>query len=249
MRGKFHLHHAAMSAMGDLTYEGRDLEVLADMPNYYAWIMDRFGPHVRGRVIEYGSGTGTVSARLLPLADTLTLVEPSPNLVASLRTRFAGQPRVDIRAEMLESHVKQVPAGAAETIVMVNVLEHVEDDEDALSNLLRALTPGGKLLIFVPALQFLMSRLDLLHGHFRRYHRPDLVGKVSRAGGQVEICRYFDLPGVAPWLVLNKLMGSTTFNPALVRFNDRAVVPLARKMEEYLNPPFGKNLILVARRS
>jgi SAM-dependent methyltransferase len=230
MRGKFHLHHAAMSAMGDLTYEGRDLEVLADMPNYYAWIMDRFGPHVRGRVIEYGSGTGTVSARLLPLADTLTLVEPSPNLVASLRTRFAGQPR-------------------AETIVMVNVLEHVEDDEDALSNLLRALTPGGKLLIFVPALQFLMSRLDLLHGHFRRYHRPDLVGKVSRAGGQVEICRYFDLPGVAPWLVLNKLMGSTTFNPALVRFNDRAMVPLARKMEEYLNPPFGKNLILVARRS
>lgn len=237
-----------MTAATPSTYEGRDLEVLGDMPNYYSWIMHHFRPHVRGRVIEYGSGTGTVSAQLLPHANALTLVEPSPNLVAALRARFAGDSKVTISAETLEHHVAGVPASAAETIVMVNVLEHIEDDQAALSSLLRALSPGGKLLIFVPALQTLMSRLDRLHGHFRRYHRPDLTGKVVRAGGEVEVCRYFDMPGVAPWFLLNTLMGSTTFSPSLVRINDRFVVPIARTMERYLSPPFGKNLILVARR-
>jgi SAM-dependent methyltransferase len=233
--------------MATVTYEGRDLEVLADMPNYYAWIMDHFGPRVRGRVIEYGAGRGTVSEHLWPLAETLTLVEPSPNLAEHLRERFAGQSAVTVRAETLEQHIDSVLPGTVDTIVMVNILEHVEHDEEALAKLLRALAPGGALLIFVPALQFLMAPLDRIHGHFRRYHRPDLTAKVAAAGGKVEFCRYFDFPGVAPWLLLNKMLGSTTFNPALVKIYDRGVVPMARRLESYVPPPFGKNLILLAR--
>jgi SAM-dependent methyltransferase len=235
------------NTMATVTYEGRDLEVLADMPNYYAWIMDYFGPLVRGRVVEYGAGRGTVSERLLPLADMLTLVEPSPNLAEHLQERFAGQQAVTVQSAMLEQHVDSVPPGTVDTIVMVNILEHVERDEQALAKLLRALAPGGALLIFVPALQFLMAPLDRMHGHFRRYHRPDLTAKVAAAGGKVEFCRYFDFPGVAPWLLLNKVLGSTTFNPALVKIYDRGVVPLARQFESFVPPPFGKNLILAAR--
>ena len=58
-----------------VTYEGSDLEALADMPNYYTWIMETFGPFVRGDVVEYGAGIGTVSSRLAPLATSLTLVD------------------------------------------------------------------------------------------------------------------------------------------------------------------------------
>ena len=103
------------------------------------------------------------------------------------------------------------------------------------------------LLIFVPALEALMSELDRLHGHFRRYHKPELTEKVTSAGGNILACRYFDLAGVLPWLLLNKIMGITTFNPSLVRLNDRVVVPLSRILET-IPPPFGKNLILAARK-
>jgi SAM-dependent methyltransferase len=234
--------------MTDPFYEGRDLEILADMPNYYDWIMDALSPYVRGHVIEYGAGAGTVSARLAPLADKLTLVELSANLIAPLSARFGNNPKVSVVRESLEEHSGHLAAETADTVVMVNVLEHIEDDRDALTHLLRILRPGGHLLLFVPALQGLMSKLDLMHGHFRRYHRPDLIAKVEEAGGEVVLARYFDCIGVIPWLVLNKLMGSTTFNPLLVSMNDKFVVPASRMFERVISPPFGKNLILAMRK-
>jgi SAM-dependent methyltransferase len=232
--------------MSDLHYEGRDLEALANMPTYYSWIMNTFAPHVSGHVVEYGAGVGTVSSCLVPFSAKLTLVEPSPNLVRVLRRRFQALPQVEVVDASLEEHAIRVSNDAVDTIALVNVLEHVEDDRGALRQLLRALKPGGKLLLFVPAMPFLMSKLDKMVGHFRRYHKADLVAKVCAAGGEIASCRYFDLIGVVPWLVLNRLLGSTSFNPALVTLNDRFVVPVSRTIERFGDPPFGKNLILVA---
>jgi SAM-dependent methyltransferase len=232
--------------MTDVFYEGRDLEVLADMPNYYDWIMETFKPYVRGRVIEYGAGAGTVSARLAPLADKLTLVELSANLVGTLQSRFCADPKVDVISESVEEHAARLEAETVDTVVMVNVLEHIEDDRESLRQLLRILRPGGHLLLFVPALQILMSKLDLMHGHFRRYHRDELFSKVATAGGEVKLCRYFDFAGVVPWLILNKLLGSTAFNPRLVDINDKFAVPVSRLVERVVSLPWGKNVILVA---
>src|SRR5262249_31903512 len=90
--------------MSEIFYEGRDLEVLADMPNYYDWIMASFAPYVRGNVVEYGAGTGTVSSRLRPLAERLTLVELSANLIEKLRSRFGNDESVSVVGERLENH-------------------------------------------------------------------------------------------------------------------------------------------------
>ena len=80
--------------MTTTSYEGSGLEALADMPNYYSWIMETFTPFVRDNVVEYGPGVGTVSARLEPLSATLTLAEPSSNLTAQLRERFDGNEKI-----------------------------------------------------------------------------------------------------------------------------------------------------------
>jgi SAM-dependent methyltransferase len=232
--------------MTNILYEGRDLEALANMPNYYSWIMDTFAPHITGHVIEYGAGAGTVSSCLVPFATKLTLIEPSPNLAGILRRRFGPLPQVEVIDASLEQHSLHLRNNSVDTIVLVNVLEHIEDDHAALTQLIGALKPGGRLLLFVPALQLLMSKLDKMVGHFRRYHKAELAHKVQAAGGDITLCRYFDLIGVAPWLVLNRLLGSTSFNPAFVAINDRFVVPVSRTIERIGNPPFGKNLILVA---
>jgi len=225
-----------------------ELEILANMPNYYGWIMETFLPHVRGHVIEYGAGTGTISQRLAPLADRLTLVEPSVNLFAPLRARFRAEPKVKVVCMSLEMHAARLGVASVDTVVMVNVLEHIEHDRQALTKLFSILRPGGHLLVFVPALQGLMSTIDVMFGHFRRYHRNDLIEKAADAGGEVLLCRYFDFLGILPWFVLNKLMGCTTFSPAVVAVNDTFVVPISRAAERVIAPPWGKNLILVARR-
>lgn len=225
-----------------------ELEILATMPNYYSWIMDTFAPFVCGHVIEYGAGMGTISQRIAPLAKRLTLVEPLPDLVQVLRTKFRDNSNVEVVGEDLKQHAERISAATFDTVVLVNVLEHIDDDHHALALLFRILRPGGRLLVFVPALPGLMSKLDLMFGHFRRYQRADLVEKVAKAGGDTEICRYFDFIGVLPWFFLNKLMGATTFNPNLISIHDRFVVPLSRAVERVIPPPIGKNVILVAQK-
>ena len=219
------------------------------MTYYYAWIMDYFAPFVHGAMVEYGAGNGNLSTRLRPLAASLDLVEPSPRLIPLLRERFHGDAAVAVHDTNIETHVAATPAGAYDCAVLVNVLEHIADDAGALRDLFRVLKPGGTLLLFVPALPFLFSRLDAFYGHFRRYRRDPLARLVADAGFEVCSARYLDLLGVAPWWLLNTLGGAVTFNPTLIRLYDRVGVPLTRAIERLFKaPPFGKNVILVARK-
>src|SRR5690348_8731285 len=95
-----------------------ELELLSGMPNYYDWIMETFTPFVRGRVVEYGAGTGTISERLAPLAERLTLVELSSDLAATLRTRFADQAKVEVVSSSLEDHCAGIGDSTVDTVVM-----------------------------------------------------------------------------------------------------------------------------------
>ncbi len=225
-----------------------ELEVMAGTTNYYDWIMETLAPFVHGHVVEFGAGTGTISERLVPLLDKLTLVEPSGEFAANLRSKFSGESRIEVVDRSLEDYCASIADGTVDAVVMVNVLEHIEDDRRALAQMLRILRPGGSLLLFVPALQGLMSKMDLMFGHFRRYGRSELEHKVMEGNVEIVLCRYFDFFGTFPWFLLNKMMGATTFNPRLVRINDKFVVPLARAVERVVSPPFGKNVILVARK-
>lgn len=146
-------------SLSDTTYVGRDLETLSGMTHYYNWIVEYFAPHIRGHMIEFGPGNGTVSALLRPIVEKADLVEPSPNLVAILRDKFSGDIAVTIKSELLESHIASSAGDAYDCVVMVNVLEHIADDMTALREAHRVLRPNGKLLLFVPALPFLFSRL------------------------------------------------------------------------------------------
>ncbi|MBI2236357.1 MAG: class I SAM-dependent methyltransferase [Magnetospirillum sp.] len=233
---------------GDVSYDGRDLEVLADMPRYHRWIVDRFAGYLRGHIIEYGPGCGSISRLLLPYAERLDLVEPSANLTGLLHAKFADQGKVRIHGQMLEQHLVDLPDASVDTFVLVNVLEHVENDVAAMANLFRKLKPGGHAVIFVPAMKFLMSELDRVHGHYRRYHRGELLEMAKRAGFTVRLSQYMDVVGVVTWYLVNTLGGRTDFNPELVRVYDRWIQPVTAAIERVFHPPLGKNVILVAQR-
>ena len=185
-----------MTTDTEFFYEGRDLEALSDMPRYYQWITAHFSPYLRGDVVEIGAGIGTISKMLLPAVASLDLVEPSANLVGRLNDTFNAEPRIRIFGASLTDYVRGQPTDSRDAVIMVNVLEHIEDDIDALRSIVSLLRPGGHLLLFVPAMPFLYSDLDRLLGHYRRYTRPRLKGVLSETEFDVVRIRYFDLLGM-----------------------------------------------------
>ena len=233
-------------------YEGQDLEALTDLPAYQDWILHRFRPHLKGKVVEIGAGLGNVASRYADGVEDLLLVEPAKNLYPRLKERFEGKPRVRTICALVESLVPV--AGAASSIgapfdaaLLVNVLEHVVDDISMLRTIRSILRPEGKLLIFVPALPWLYGALDKKVGHERRYTSPGLFQVVEQAGFVVETIRYFDFPGVLPWFFAGRVSRSGRFSDRAAKIYDRFVVPIARGAEEYIKPPIGKNLLCIAR--
>ena len=229
-------------------YEGRDLEAMAGLSRYYSWILETFEPFLGGHGVELGAGQGTMSREIRPYLEKLDLVEPSENLYCFLEQKFSSDPSVRLIKSTLENHLAHSHPSSRDVAVLVNVLEHIEDDQAALSDIAKLLKPGGHLLIFVPALRILFSDFDELVGHHRRYHKDQLQEVTENAGFEIISVRYCDILGVLPWLLLNRMMGSTNLNPSLIKIYDVLGTPLTRFIEKIVPVPFGKNLILVARR-
>lgn len=232
----------------DHTYEAWDLEALSDLPNYQDWIIRAFRPYLRGDAVEIGAGTGTFTESLRACVDRLELVEPAPNLFRQLEERFSGDDAMSIVANTVEDYLANAGAATCDSVVLVNVLEHIEDDDVAIAGLFHLLRPGGHLFLFVPALPGLFSAMDTALGHYRRYRKGELVRLVRSAGFEPVTERYFDLLGVVPWWIVYTLGRRTRFDPGMSKLYDRVAVPVGRTLEALFPPPFGKNVLLIARK-
>ncbi|MBW3572516.1 MAG: class I SAM-dependent methyltransferase [Gemmatimonadetes bacterium] len=230
------------------TYSGEELDALAQAPNYYRWIVRRFSPYLGRRVVEVGAGIGTFAEHLLQAAPRveLTLVEPAANNYPHLRARFADRP--EVRAVQGYLHDAGEP-GSADSVVAVNVLEHVRDDRAFLHAAHHLLAPGGHLLLFVPAVPALFGSLDRAFQHVRRYTRPMLAQRLRDSGLEPLRVQYTNLPGVAAWWLSGKVLRRRTVTPRDARLYDRWVVPWVQALERVWTPPVGQSLIAVARKN
>jgi hypothetical protein len=135
-----------------------------------------------------------------------------------------------------------------DSIIYVNVLEHIADDEGELRVVHDTLAERGRIFIFVPALRWLYGSFDRLVGHERRYAWRELRAKCERAGLRVLKSIYFDAAGVLPWWAKYRVLRSAKMGAGAVRFYDRFVVPPLRRLEALIPPPVGKNILLVAEK-
>jgi SAM-dependent methyltransferase len=227
------------------SYSGSELDALAEAKNYYRWILSYFAPYVGSEVIEVGAGSGTFSKLLLDFTDVsqLTVMEPANNLFPLLERRFANEPRVRAVNGYLQGFVVSV---AADSVIFVNVLEHIADDAEFLQQAYRVLSPEGTILVFSPALPLLYGTLDRSFEHHRRYTKAELAQKLHEAGFRLLCLRYFNLFGVATWFLAGSVFARNTIRSSDVRFYDRWIVPWASKLERTWEPPFGQSLLAIA---
>lgn len=230
---------------GEFEYAGHDLEAMTAAVRYHRWIIEEISPFVGRRVAEIGAGVGSVAELLLsaiPSPERLTLVEPSPAMFRTLSRRFRGVPGVVCLNGTLAELVEPV-----DTLLYLNVLEHVKDDAAEVKRAAVTLTPGGHLILFVPALSCLYSKFDRSIGHYRRYGMRELKKIVVEGGFDIVSARYFDIVGIIPWYLLFVVMGKRGLGGS-VSLYDRIVVPVMRRVEKLFTPPVGKNILLVGRR-
>src|SRR5262249_50784031 len=138
-----------------------------------------FAPALDGRILEVGAGTGTLSEFLLPFSQKLICLEPARNLIPELRRRLqtyvlANLEQVEVVANDFEGFCAESADNSVDAIVCVNVLEHIQEDEEVMREMRRIMRPGGHLCLFVPALPFIYGTLDQEFGHHRRYTKGGL---------------------------------------------------------------------------
>jgi SAM-dependent methyltransferase len=129
----------------------------------------------------------------------------------------------------------------------MNVLEHIEDDAEALRSLARVTLPGGRIVIWVPGYMQLYGDFDRKVGHVQRYTPKTLARTVAKAGLDVEVLKPINFLGGIAWWVAVRRGGVGYPDPRLVKIYDRTVVPLTRLIERFVRPPFGQTVFCVAR--
>ena len=226
-------------------YSGTELDAMAEARNYCRWILDFFAPYLGKKVIEIGAGAGTFSELLLRInrISKLILFEPGANLFPLLQEQFGDNPRVRLQSCSFDLSVLDEPA---DSVVLVNVLEHILDDNALLLQIRQSLRPGGHVLLFVPALEWNYGSLDKAFEHHRRYSKPVLRKKLERAGFRVEHARYVNFLGIASWFLAGRVLRQKTLRPSQVRWYDRWIIPWSFKLERMWEPPVGQSLVAVA---
>lgn len=230
----------------EFAYSGSELDALSSATNYYRWLQKRFEPYLGARVVEVGAGIGTFSKFLLalPQVKTLVAIEPAVNTYPVLARRLASEPRVTTVRGYLQDYT---PTSSADSLVAVNVLEHVEDDAEFLRLARNVVLPGGTLLLFVPAIPGIAGSLDKAFEHFRRYAKGSLRARIEGAGWSVEKIGYMNFPGMLPWFLAGKVFRRSSISAVEARFYDRVVVPLTAAIEDHIEIPIGQSLIAIAR--
>jgi glycosyltransferase involved in cell wall biosynthesis len=230
----------------DDAYGAEILGRLNRAPRFNRWMADVIRPFVGDRVLEIGAGIGNMSMNLMPRS-SYWATDINPMYIDYLVSLRATRPYMEVAHTDASSLATYPPGQAFDTVVCLNVVEHLEDDLGALHNIWNVLADHGRAIILVPCGPNLYGTLDEVLGHCRRYTVEQLVDVSQRAGFTVEQVVKFNRPGVAGWWLNGKILRRRKFGLAQIRLLN-LLTPLFRLVDPWLPlPPL--SIIGVLRKS
>ena len=211
------------------------LERLNRAPRFTRWMADVVRPFVGDRVLEIGAGIGNMSVHLMPRS-VYWATDVNPHYLDYLVTMRSTRPYMRV-AHSDAADASTFPTGQSfDTVVCLNVVEHVQDDLAALRNIREVLTDGGRAIILVPCGPWLFGSLDEVLGHFRRYTKDRLVNVCQQAGFRVEKVLKFNRPGVPAWWLNGRILRRKTFGLGQIRMLN-LLTPIFRLVDSWLPLP------------
>lgn len=222
------------------------LERMDSAQNYNAWLGRRFREHLGQRVLEIGAGIGTITREIEPGRELVVALEVEDFYVQKLRTAFAGKPHVrPYLSDVALADWTSLRAERLDSILLSNVLEHIPDDAGAVRRFREILDPGGRLVLFVPALQVLFGSMDEAVGHYRRYSPATLRAVVESNGFRIRTLEWMNVVGIPGWFLNGRVFKRRAVPELQLKLYDR-IAPLLARLESKVKLPIGMSLFMVA---
>lgn len=228
------------------------LEVIADANRFNGWMYETIRPFLRGNILEIGSGIGNISSFFLADKITITLSDTDAFYIEKLKSQFISSPAlkrilmIDLQHPSFEANYSQLKE-QYDAIFLLNVLEHIEDDNAAIKNCNFLLKPGGSLLILTPAYSFLYSSLDKALGHYRRYTNSCLNTLLQKNKLVIKNSFYFNALGIPAWFY-GKILKLKTIPSTKMRLYNK-MVPLARLIDKIIFRKAGLSVISIGEKT
>jgi len=217
--------------------------------NYFAWQSRLILRELGRRVVEVGCGIGNFTELLLDREIVIAL-DSEPACVDVLRQRFPSRANLHaLTCDAAGPTFRELARFQPDSCICVNVLEHIQDDQQALEAMASILAPGGVIVLLVPAFEALYGPIDRNLGHCRRYNRPSL--KHLAASARLEICklRYWNFIGFFGWWINARVLRREAQSDRQIAIFDRCVAPVFEAIENAAPPPFGQSLLAVLRKT
>ena len=222
--------------------QGIWLNQLKAATHYNQWIFSQIQPYLKGHTLEVGCGIGNFTEQIAQSCPQVLAVDLNPSYVQQARDRLHAYPNLQIQtADATQLQGNQ----SFDTIVMLDVLEHIEDDIGVLRQLGQSLEPNGTLILKVPAFNALYNSMDKVVGHYRRYTQDTLQDVLMRASFLPLDLWYFNMAGIPAWWFTGTVLRQGTPAGQQVGWFDRCV-PLFQSVEAHIRCPVGLSLFAIA---
>lgn len=231
----------------------RTLEIFGKATHFNHWLYKSFSSYCKGNIIEIGSGTGNISRLLLRQGNAITLSDINPLYCQKLSATFEheatlqGVYQFDLSDSDFEKKYPQL-LNQFDTIVGLNVVEHIKDEQMVIRNATKLLRYKGRIIILVPAHQGLYNSFDQSLGHYRRYTRKKLVHLLESEGLELIRSKYFNVAGIAGWWFFGSILKRQVIPALSLRIFD-LMVPLVKMLDWISFRKIGLSLVAIAEKS
>jgi 2-polyprenyl-3-methyl-5-hydroxy-6-metoxy-1,4-benzoquinol methylase len=216
--------------------------------NYFAWQSRLVARELGTRVVEVGCGIGNFTGMLLD-RELVIALDREEACTQLLRQRYPGRDNLHVlTCDTSSGAFRDLARFRPDSVVCVNVLEHIEDDAAALRDMASILIPGGIVVLLAPAFAALYGPIDRNLGHYRRYRRGSLPALAGAAGLGLVKAHYVNAAGFFGWWVNARVLKLQAQSGGQIAVFDRCLVPILSAFEAAVKPPFGQSLLAVLRR-
>lgn len=222
------------------------LPYMTQTTNYNDWIFRLFKDYVGDHVVDIGSGYGTFINYINGHKQVIS-IEPSTEGYEYMKEAFKDNNNISlINGDFNDKSVLDGLSGKdIDTVICLNVLEHIENDKKTISNINKCLKKGGKFILYVPALSIIYGTLDEALGHYRRYDKGTLEELLKSHGFRIIKSRYVNFIGAFSWFLYSRIKKSRIPAEKRILFYDKYIVPVVSVIESFISPPFGQSLLII----
>ncbi len=228
------------------------LNAIAGADHFNHWMYSRIAPYCYGNILEIGSGIGNISDYFLQNGKDITLSDLRDNYTDILKNKFKaystlkGIITLDLVDDDFENKYSHL-IGTFDTVYALNVVEHIGNDELAITNCKKLLKEHGNIVILVPAYQFLYNRFDKELEHFRRYTKKTLNALFQKNNLEVIKSSYFNMGGILGWFLFGKLLNKKTIQGEQMSLYNK-LVPIFKIVDQVTFNKIGLSVISIAKK-